>query len=314
MIQILALSLLILGTPPADDVLTVSAELEAGDLKVGSEHEIVIKVGIKEGWSASQAGLPAPLLQIDAPPSVKLAGEILTTYKELSKNEFLQAPFERLLKKQEERVKFMLVQRPDPDEQIGLNIMAYVSEDPTVNSYFIRRRLTLEPAPGAKATQADAAKSDWGFDKNLLQIGDVAADFNLPKAFFPPVSLGHYLGEKNIIVATYRAYWSPFCVNELDRLQKIYGEFTQRDTVVIAIAQEDKDLESHAKILNQFKPAPHFDIVVDFRRVQSQAYKRTTAYLIDKKGIVRQIFPMIIHGRPSWHAILNEIDRINAIP
>ncbi len=97
-------------------------------------------------------------------------------------------------------------------------------------------------------------------------------------------------------------------------MQKIYDEFKSRDTVVVAVAQEDKDLKSHAKILNRFKPAPYFDIVADVNRAQTKAYKRTTAHLIDKKGYVRQIFPMLIHSRPSWRAILNEIDRVNATP
>ncbi len=94
----------------------------------------------------------------------------------------------------------------------------------------------------------------------------------------------------------------------------MYDEFKKRDTVVIAIAQEDNDLKSHGKIYNRFKPAPRFDIVADVNRAQTRAYKRTTAYLVDKKGIVRQIFPMMIHHRPAWRAILNEIDRISADP
>ena len=36
-----------------------------------------------------------------------------------------------------------------------------------------------------------------------------------------------------------------------------------------------------------------------------------TAYLIDKTGIVRQIFPMKIHQRPSWKAVLREVDALN---
>lgn len=91
-------------------------------------------------------------------------------------------------------------------------------------------------------------------------------------------------------------------------------EFKSRDTVVIAVAQEEKDLKSHAKIYNRFKPAPWFDIVADINRSQTSAYKRTTAYLIDKKGAVCQIFPMLMHNRPSWRAILNEIDRITESP
>lgn len=88
----------------------------------------------------------------------------------------------------------------------------------------------------------------------------------------------------------------------------MYGEFTKRDTVVVAVSQEDKDLESHGKFLKNFKPKPLFEIVADLDRKVTQSYDRTTAYLIDKKGIVRQVFPSLIHTRASWRAILNEID------
>lgn len=136
MLQILTLSLVVLGAQPPVDVLAVSPKLEADALTIGPEYEIVLRVAIKDGWPASGAGVPAPLLQIDAPPAVKLSGKTLSSYQELSRNEFLQAPFE-----------------------------------------------------------------------HLLQIGDVAADFSLSKAFDPPPSLGQYLGQKNIVVTTYRAHW-----------------------------------------------------------------------------------------------------------
>ncbi len=207
MLQILTLSLVVLGAQPPTDVLAISAELEAEALSVGPEYEIVLRVTIKDGWSASSAGVPAPLLQIDAPPAVKLSGKHLTSFKELSRNEFLQAPFERLLKAKEEHIEFKLVRPPGQGEQISFNVMAYVSDGPAESSYLIRRRVTLALTPGAQAVEADASKSDWGNDKHLLQIGDIAADFSLPKAFDPPVSLGQYLGQKNIVVTTYRAHW-----------------------------------------------------------------------------------------------------------
>lgn len=123
MLQILTLSLVVLGAQPPVDVLAVSPKLEADALTVGPEYDIVLRVAIKDGWSASGASVPAPLLQIDAPPAVKLSGKTLSSYQELSRNEFLQAPFERLLKAKEERVEFTLVRPPGQGEQISLNVM-----------------------------------------------------------------------------------------------------------------------------------------------------------------------------------------------
>ncbi len=87
----------------------------------------------------------------------------------------------------------------------------------------------------------------------------------------------------------------------------MYDAFTKLNTAVIAVAQEDKDLKSHGRILESFKSTPRFDIVADIDRGATGKYKRTTAYLIDKQGVVRQVFPMLIHARPSWHAILREV-------
>lgn len=92
----------------------------------------------------------------------------------------------------------------------------------------------------------------------------------------------------------------------------MYDEFEKRNTRVIAVAQEDSDLESHGKFLKKFKSDPRFDIVADINRAKTKKYHQTTAYLLDKTGTVRQIFPMLIHSRASWRAILNEMDRIFA--
>ena len=81
--------------------------------------------------------------------------------------------------------------------------------------------------------------------------------------------------------------------------------------MVIAISQEDADLESHGKFLRKFKTPPPFDIVADIDAKTAPHLDRTTAYLIDQDRVVRQVFPMTVRNRPSWYAVLNEIDRIN---
>lgn len=93
-------------------------------------------------------------------------------------------------------------------------------------------------------------------------------------------------------------------------MQDVYNEFEKRNTVVIAIAQEDTDLKSHGKMLASFETKPPFHIVADLNREKTTRYHRTTAYLIDTKGVVREIFPMLIHHRPSWEAILGAVDKM----
>ena len=67
----------------------------------------------------------------------------------------------------------------------------------------------------------------------------------------------------------------------------MYDEFEALDVVVVAVAQEDKDLESHGRFRQHFKPEPRFEIVADLRRADTGNYQRTSTYLIDKKGKIR---------------------------
>lgn len=97
-------------------------------------------------------------------------------------------------------------------------------------------------------------------------------------------------------------------------LQDKFDSFKNLDTVVVAVSQEDRDLESATKFLQGFKPDLPFTIVADFNREKTQAYDRTTAYFMDKSGKVRQVFPMLIHERASWDPILTEIKSILAQP
>ena len=66
--------LLCVGSAP-DDLVTASARVEAGDGK--DRGDIVLEISFQHGVAADKAGLPAPILQIDVPPSVRLDGRTL---------------------------------------------------------------------------------------------------------------------------------------------------------------------------------------------------------------------------------------------
>lgn len=196
---------LVAAGPLPDDVVTVSARIEAESLSVGQTYEIILDVKFKDGWSGRRAGIKAPILQIDVPPSVKLIGKVLKTYRELSRNEFLQEPFERLAKKRRERISFELIKKPKRGEKFGLSILSYASESPN-DAWFIRRRLSLPVAAKATSQPDSSTKSQWG-EEDLLQIGDEAPNFELPRADGTTVTLAQFRGKKNVLLSTYRAHW-----------------------------------------------------------------------------------------------------------
>lgn len=89
----------------------------------------------------------------------------------------------------------------------------------------------------------------------------------------------------------------------------MYSRFDALDIMVVAVAQEDKDLESHGKMTAQFPDRP-FEIVADMDRAGTERYERTSTYLIDREGIVRQVFPQVIHYRADWETIITECERL----
>lgn len=196
---------LLFGSAPPAEAMQVSARIDAESLEVGKEYALVVRASFEQGLSASGAGIPLPLVQIQVPPSVRLVGKELTTRKELSQNEFLQAPFERVMRGHEDRIKFTVMSDPKPDESFGLNVLAYVSDESSGDAWFIRQRLTVPLTPGGESRKVDAGESDWGNDETL-KIGDTAADFSLPQADRKTVSLKDFRG-KYVVVTTYRAHW-----------------------------------------------------------------------------------------------------------
>ena len=204
MISLICICVSLAAAP--DDTFSVSARIDAGSLEVGKEYDIVIEWNVAEGLSPGAAGVPAPILQIDAPRVIQLSGKVLRDRRELSQNEFLQAPYERLLKDSPARIGFKLRKEPGSDDSIGLNILAYLGSEESGEARFVRRRLELQIAPNASATDADPANSHWGKNQ-LLTIGDKAAGFKLPRANGEKVTLKQYRGKKNVLVTAYRAHW-----------------------------------------------------------------------------------------------------------
>jgi hypothetical protein len=202
-------ALMALGDVPSD-ALTVSASIDAKRLRRGGDYEIVLKIETAPGWSATDSGVPNPILQIEVPESATLAGEVIDSYKALSRNEFLMEPFERLIKDASTTIPFKVkkhISKSDKTgESFGLNVLTYLKSPENGQSYYLRRRLELPLAPQAVAVAGDAANSKWGVE-NTLHIGDKADDFSLPRADGTTRSLSEYLGKKNIIVTTYRAHW-----------------------------------------------------------------------------------------------------------
>lgn len=188
-----------------DGPLTVTATMGDG-LDVGSTFAVTIQMERGEGWSASDGGVPGYIIQLDAPESAPPSGEVLTDFRALARNGFLQAPYERLVNADTASIEFMLASEPGAD-RIGFNVLAYlVHEDGSAT--FARRRVDLSLSPGASGSSDQQAEvSTWGLETAGLQIGDAAPDADLPDKDGEITSLSAAYADGDVILTTYRAFW-----------------------------------------------------------------------------------------------------------
>lgn len=205
MLGISAMTVLLAVAQLPEDAVGVSARLDASELTVGEDYEITLDITLKDGWSISTAGVGGAILQIDAPRSIRLSGKVLESRKALAENEYLAAPYERLLVEFPAHIEFTLKKKPKESDRIALNVLAYASTG-SDEVYFVRKRLELSLSPEATAVEVEPSTSDWGRGDGL-QIGDKAKKFKLPKADGGKVNLKKLLGKSNVIVTTYRAHW-----------------------------------------------------------------------------------------------------------
>jgi len=193
--------------PPPQDVLSVTASLDASSLEVGGRYRVLVSVKVDEGWSTTISQVPKPILQIQVPACASLEGKVLETYKELSRVSFLRMPFERVLGGGSESVAFELTSEPKAGDAFAFNVVAFVSRDPETSSWFVRRRVLVDIVPGARGKADASGESSWGADPKLLQIGKHVEPFELPRADGSIFRLADHLGKRPVLVTTYRAFW-----------------------------------------------------------------------------------------------------------
>ncbi len=183
----------------------LSARLNADELKVGETYQLEFNWDVASDAAVDQAGVPVPLIQIDVPDSVELVGKALKGHKELAKNEFLYAPYERALEAKSESIAFKLRSEPKLEDRIAINFIAY-STAADGSSQFVRKRIATPITANADGREVEIGDAAWGRN-NFGKIGDKVKPFSLPQADGSQVDLGEMLGKSNVIITTYRAFW-----------------------------------------------------------------------------------------------------------
>lgn len=150
-----------------------------------------------------------------------------------------------------------------------------------------------------------------------LAEGAPAPEFTAKANDGSTVTLSSYRGKKNVVLYFYTKNLSPGCRAETFAFRDSFGRFTPADTELLGISVDSLDAQMDFASRHKIP----FKLLSDKDRSISGLYgvlgyggyfaKRTT-FIIDKQGIIRKIFPVVLMPTSYKHpeAVLDALQAL----
>lgn len=145
----------------------------------------------------------------------------------------------------------------------------------------------------------------------MLKVGHAAPDFEIPDADMNLVSLSDFRGVKNVVVYFYPKDDTPGCTAEAIEFSDLQDQFSDLETVVLGISQDDCITHSafrdkHGLSVSLLSDedgevCEAYSVMFD-RKVEGVGTKRSlmrSTFVIDKQGVLRDAFYGV---NPRGHA------------
>ena len=138
----------------------------------------------------------------------------------------------------------------------------------------------------------------------MVNVGEPAPMFRLPRSNGDYVSLQEFLGKKNLVVYFYPKDFTRGCTAEACSFRDAYEAFIDAGAEVIGISNDDQ--KSHEAFAREHKLPFILLSDADGSVRKSYGVKKSlglfagrVSFVIDKKGIIRHVFSSQI--RPTAH-------------
>lgn len=150
-----------------------------------------------------------------------------------------------------------------------------------------------------------------------VAVGQMAPDFSLPAVGGGRVSLGHYRGQKNVVLSFVPAAWTPVCSEQWPGYNLAREEFEERDTVVLGITTDNlPTLFAWTQamggvwfpVLSDFWP--HGAVAGLYGLLRGEGTSERALLLVDKAGVLRYLDVHDINQRPDLGVLMAEIDKL----
>ncbi|MEA3279228.1 MAG: peroxiredoxin [Thermodesulfobacteriota bacterium] len=173
---------------------------------------------------------------------------------------------------------------------------------------------------------SDAFKNNIYHPENLkptdsvlkVKVGDRAPDFTLPAVSGGKISLGRYLGKKNVVISFVPAAWTPVCSDQWPGYNIVKGLFNKNDAILLGITVDNIPTlfawtnqmgDLWFPVLSDFWP--HGRTADTYGVLRSDGITERALFIIDKKGIIRDINVNDINKRPRLESIIRGLEKLN---
>ena len=154
-----------------------------------------------------------------------------------------------------------------------------------------------------------------------VKIGERAPDFTLPAVSGGKVSLGDYLGKKNVVISFVPAAWTPVCSDQWPGYNIVKDLFDQNDALLLGITVDNiptlfawttqmsgGEGKLWFPVLSDFWP--HGAVAATYGVLRSNGVSERAIFVIDKKGIIRYIDVHDINERPRLEDIMGALEKL----
>ena len=150
-----------------------------------------------------------------------------------------------------------------------------------------------------------------------VKVGEKAPDFTLRALSGGNVSLGDYLGKKNVVISFVPAAWTPVCSDQWPGYNIVKDIFDENDAILLGITVDNlPTLFSWTNqmgklwfpVLSDFYP--HGAAAAKFGVLRSDGVAERALFVIDKKGIIRYIDVHDINKRPPLDSLVRELEKL----
>jgi peroxiredoxin len=145
--------------------------------------------------------------------------------------------------------------------------------------------------------------------ETTLKIGDKAPDFTLPAVKGGSISLGQFIGKKNVVLSFVPAAWTPVCTYQWPVYDLSKEIFDDNEAMLLGITVDNiPTLYAWTKAISNRKEGfwfpvlsdfyPHGQVAKKYGVLRSEGFTERALFVMDKAGVIRFMDIHDINERP----------------